>query len=141
MDPITVIGLVEGSISLAFQCGSAVKSLKKVAREYKYIKLDVSTMVQNLDVMQYTWDRIGTWFQDYAPTDDDSLTQRFKKFLEAGFIVIDALEDYLRSYDISNMTFVRRSRLVFNKGTFQGHQNRIRDQAQTMGLLLQAVQL
>ena len=71
--------------------------------------------------MQYAWDRIGTWFQDHAPLDDDGLTQRFKRFLEAGSIILDTLEGDLGPYDISDETFVQRSRLVFNRGKFQGH--------------------
>ncbi len=141
MDPVTIAGIVEGSISLAVQCGSVVKSLNNIAGQYKYAKLTITTMTQNLDIMQLAWDRIGAWFKDYMLTDDDGFIQRLERFLEAGSLVLDALEEDLQSYDASNMTFAQRSRLVLNENTFQGHQNRIRDQAQTMGLLLQAIQL
>ena len=142
MDPVTIVGLVQGSITLAAKCGSAVRSLNNVAGQYKYAKLTISSMVQNLDIMQFAWDRTGTWLKDdYMPTDEDDFAQRLERFLEAGSLVMDALEEDLRSYDISNLTFAQRSRLVFNENIFQGHQNRIRDQAQTMGLLLQAIQL
>ncbi len=141
MDPVTIAGIVEGSISLAVQCGSVVKSLNNIAGQYKYAKLTITTMTQNLDIMQLAWDRIGAWFKDYMLTDDDGFIQRLERFLEAGSLVIDALEEDLQAYDASNMTFAQRSRLVLNENTFQGHQNRIRDQAQTMALLLQAIQL
>lgn len=141
MDPVTIVGLVEGSINLAVQCGSVVKSLNNIAGQYKHGKLTISAMTQNLDIMQLAWDRIGTWSRDYMPTDNDGFTQRLEGFLEAGSLVLDTLEKDLQSYDVSNLTFAQRSRLVLNENTFQGHQNRIRDQAQTMGLLLQAIQL
>ena len=141
MDPVTIVGLVEGSISLAVQCGSAAKSLNTLVGQYKYAKLTISTMVQNLDIMQIAWDRIGTWSKNFLPTDDDAFTQRLERFLETGSLVLDALEDDLRSYDASNLSFTQRSRLAWNEDILQGHQNRIRDQAQSMSLLLQAIQL
>ena len=141
MDPVTIIGLVEGSISLAVQCGSVVKSLNNIAGQYKHAKLTLSTMVQNLDIMQIAWDRISVWSNDYMFTDNDGLMGRLERFLETGFWVLNALKEDLKSYDSSKLTFRRRSRLVWNEGTLQAHQIRIRDQAQSMGLLLQAVQL
>lgn len=141
MDPVSIVGLVEGSISLAVQCGSVAKSLNNLAGQYKYAKLTISTMVQNLDIMQLAWDRIVLWSKDGMSTDDDTFTQRLNRFLETGALVLDALEEELQSYDISNITFSQRSRLVWNDTIMQGHQTRIRDQAQSMCLLLQAIQL
>lgn len=141
MDPVSIVGLVEGSVSLAVQCGSVAKILNNIAGQYKYAKLTISTMVQNLDIMQLAWDRIGVWSNDGISADDENFTQRLKRFLETGTLVLDALEEDLLSYDVSNMTFSQRSRLVWNETILQGHQTRIRDQAQSMCLLLQAVQL
>ena len=141
MDPVTIIGLVEGSISLAVQCGSVAKSLNNIAGQYKYAKLTLSTMMQNLDIMQLAWDRIAVWSKDQVFTDDDSLKDRLERFLETGFMVLDALEEDLKSYDAFKVTRHQRSRLVWNESTLQAHQTRIRDQAQSMSLLLQAVQL
>lgn len=141
MDPVSVVGLVEGSISLAVQCGSVAKSLNSLAGQYKYAKLTISTMVQNLDIMQLAWDRIGAWSKDFTPTDNSGFTHRLENFLGTGFMVLDALQQDLQSYDAAHTTFAQRSRLVWNEGTLQGHQNRIRDQAQSMSLLLQAIQL
>lgn len=137
MDPVTIVGLVEGSIGLAVKCGSVAKSLNSLVGQYKYAKLTVSTMVQNLDIMQLAWDRIGAWSKDYMPTDSEDFTQRLERSLETGSLVLDALEEDLQSYDVSSMTFGQRSRLVWNETTLQGHQSRI----QSMSLLLQAIQL
>ena len=140
MDPVTLVGIVEGSISLAVQCGSVAKSLNSLAGQYKHAKLTISTMIQNLDIMQVAWERIGVWSKTSMPI-DDGFTQRLERFLETGCLVLNALEEDLRSYNVSRMTFRQRSRLVWNENILQGHQNRIRDQAQSMSLLLQAVQL
>ena len=141
MDPVTIIGLVEGSISLAVQCGSVAKSLNNIAGQYKYAKLTLSTMMQNLDIMQLAWDRIAVWSKDNILTDNDNLKSRLEQFLETGFLVLAALEEDLRSYDAFKVTRHQRSRLVWNESTLQAHQTRIRDQAQSMSLLLQAIQL
>ena len=141
MDPLTIVGIMEGSISLAVQCGSVAKSLNNLAGQYKYAKLTISTMIQNLDIMQVAWERIGVWSKTFMPTDDDDFTQRLERFLETGYLVLGALEEDLQSYNVSRMTFRQRSRLVWNENILQGHQNRIRDQAQSMSLLLQAIQL
>ena len=142
MDPVTIVGLVEGSISLAVQCGSVAKSLNSLAGQYKHAKLTISTMVQNLEIMQLAWNRIGAWSKNHVPTDDDDgFTERLEGFLQTGCLVLDALQDDLTSYDVSKVTFTQRSRLVWNEKTLRDHQNRIRDQAQSMSLLLQAVQL
>ena len=140
MDPVTLVGILEGSISLAVQCGSVAKSLNNLAGQYKYGKLTISTMIQNLDIMQVAWERIGVWSKASMPT-DDGFTQRLEGFLETGCLVLDALKEDLRSYNVSRMTFRQRSRLVWNENILQGHQNRIRDQAQSMSLFLQAIQL
>ena len=141
MDPVTIVGVLEGSISLAVQCGSVVKSLNSLAGQYKYAKLTISSMVQSLEIMQLAWNRIGIWSKDFVPTGDDELVQRLERFLQTGSLVLDSLEGDLKSYDVSNVTLRQRSRLVWNEDILQGHQNRIRDQAQSMSLLLQAIQL
>ena len=141
MDPVTLVGIVEGSISLAAQCGSVAKSLNNLAGQYKYANLAISAMIQNLDIMQVAWERIGVWSKTFMPTDQDGFTQRLERFLETGYLVLGALEEDLQSYDASRMTFSQRSRLIWNVRILQGHQNRIRDQAQSMSLLLQAIQL
>ena len=141
MDPVTIVGLVEGSIGLVVKCGSVTKSLNSIVGQYKHAPLTLSSMVENLNMMQCAWDRIRVWSKDYAFTDNDGLMSRLERFLETGLLVLDALEKDLKRYDSSKLTFRQRSRLLWNESTLQAHQTRIRDQAQSMGLLLQAVQL
>lgn len=91
--------------------------------------------------MQLAWDRIAAWLKSNMPIDNYFLTQRLEGLLEIGVLVLGALEQDLQSYDVLKMTFRQRSRLVWNENTLQGHQNRFRDQAQSMSLFLQAIQL
>lgn len=138
MDPETIAGFVEGSLSLAVRCGSGIKTF---CGQYKYGKLDYPIMIQNLDVMRLAWDRIGTWLKEYRPTNDDGLTQRLARSLKTVSLVLDALEEDLKTYTVFNMTFALRLPLGFFENIFQGHETHIRDQAYATGLLLQAIQL
>ena len=144
MDPISVIGLVESSLSLALQFGSAAKALNDVAAKYKNVKLATKSLAQNLDILQLTWSQIGQWFEahvDDGSLRDNDLVKRVRSFLETGTLVMEALEQDLLEYDVENLNFAQRSKLIWNENTLQGHQIRIRDQTLSMSLFLQAVKL
>ena len=55
VDPISIISLVEGSIGLILQCGSAIKSLNEIAAKYKQAELTLSAMIQEVDVIELAW--------------------------------------------------------------------------------------
>ena len=144
MDPISLVSLIQGSLSLAMQCGSAAKSLNHIAGLYKMARISIVSMVQNLETIQLAWRRIGQWSEDYFPCGDpenDDFMLRLEGFLDAGKLVMDALEEELLAYDTDQMNFVQRSKMIWNEGVLQSHQSRIRDQAVSMTLLLQAIQL
>ena len=144
MDPISVVGLVESSLSLALQFGSAAKTLNDIAGKYKNAKLATKFLAQNLDILQLTWSQIGQWFEahvDYGSLRDNDLVKRVRSFLETGTLVMGALEQDLLEYDVGNLNFAQRSKLIWNENTLQGHQIRIRDQTLSMSLFLQAVKL
>lgn len=144
MDPITIIGLVDASVDLALKCAGAVKKLNDIASKYKNSKLTIMSITGNLDAMQLAWDKIGAWTQAYTPgesSDDDGFVSRMTRFLETGALVMDALGEDLQAFGHNDMGISQRANLLWNESTFLDHQNRIRDQATTMSLLLQAIQL
>lgn len=144
MDPITIIGLVDASVDLALKCAGAVKKLNDIASKYKNSKLTIMSITGNLDAMQLAWDKIGAWIQAYSPgesSDDDGFVTRMTRFLETGELVMEALEEDLLGFNGDELGIPQRAKLLWNEGTFLDHQNRIRDQATTMSLLLQAIQL
>lgn len=144
MDPITLAGIVESSLGLALQFGSAAKSLRDIAGKYKNAKLTVQSLAQNLDILQLTWTQIGQWFEDYKQDrslHDDDLVKRVNDFLDTGTLVMEALGQDLLAYDVENLNFTQRSKLIWNESALQGHQIRIRDQTLSMSLFLQAVKL
>ena len=144
MDPVSAVGLVEGSFGLAVQFGSAAKTLNDVAGKYKNAKLTVKSLIQNLDILQLSWTQIGVWFRERFENDslhDVSLTRQVEGFLETGSLVMEALQHDLQAYNVDHLNFSKRSKLIWNETTLQNHQSRIRDQAMSMNLFLQAVNL
>ena len=54
---------------------------------------------------------------------------------------MDALKEGLLVYGVQEMSFKQRTRIIWNEKALQAHQSRVRDQAASMTLLLQAIQL
>ena len=139
-----MIGLIESSLGLALQFGSAAKTLNGVAGKYKNAKLAINSLAQNLDILQLAWNQIGHWFHNCVEEDilyDDSLTERVRGFLQTGTLVMEVLLHDLQAYDVEQLGFAQRSKLIWNEKTLQDHQSRIRDQAISMSLFLQAMNL
>lgn len=144
MDPVSIAGIVQNALGLGLQLGNAAKSLSNIAGKYKNAKLTLRSMAQNLEILQLTWTQIGQWFEACAEDGsfcDHDLVTRVIGFLETGTLVMEAFEKDLLAYDVENLNFGQRSKLIWNETTLQGHQVRIRDQAQSMSLFLQAIKL
>ena len=62
-------------------------------------------------------------------------------FLETGNLVIEALQHDFQAYNVDHLSFSKRSKLIWNETNLQGHKSRIQDQALSMSLFLQAVNL
>ena len=144
MDPASIIGLVDASIDLAIKCGKTVKHLNTLASQYKHARLTISSMVQTLDSLQLAWNRISVWSRSYVPDQDaveNGLVERLQRVLETGALVMEALYQDLFTYHPDDLGFTQRSRLIWNDQVLQIHRSRLRDQAASMTLLLQAIQL
>ena len=143
MDPVSVVGLVENSFGLALQFASAAKTLNDIAGKYKNAKLTLKSLAQNLHVLQLAWNQIGEWLDGHTEENlrDDNLTKRVQGFWETGTMVMEALQHDLEAYDVDHLNFSQRLKSIWNENSLQGHQSRIRDQALSMSLFLQAVNL
>ena len=144
MDPATIVGLVSSAAALAKICGSAATDLNTLVSKYKNAKLAILSMVQALDTMQLAWSRIGKWAQNQAPDallEEDDFIERLRLSLETGSLVMDALNEELLIYNPVKMGLTQRTKVIWNEGTLRTHRERIRDQASSMTLLLQAIHL
>ena len=143
MDLVSAVGLVQSSIGLALQFGKVAKTLNDVADKYKNAKLAIKSLAQNLDILELAWTQIGEWFQGQSEDGlhDDSLTKRVEGFLETGVLVIEALQHDLQTYNMDDIGFSQRTKFLWNEISLQAHRSRIRDQALSMSLFLQVVNL
>ena len=144
MDPATIVGLVSSAAALAKVCGSAATDLNTLVSKYKNAKLAILSMVQALDTMQLAWSRIGNWAQNQAPDallEEEDFIERLRLSLETGSLVMDALNEELLIYNPLKMGLTQRTKVIWNEGTLRTHRERIRDQASSMTLLLQAIHL
>ena len=144
VDPISVISLVEGSIGLVLQCGSVAKTLSDMIAKFKTAEVAITSLIQEVETIQFAWSRIKEWSEDHAEAATDSqFVQRLEKSLECGTLILTALEQDLADYRdrADNASFVRRSKMAWNERAFLDHQHRVRGQVQAMTLLLQVSQL
>lgn len=140
MDPISLVGLIQGSIGLAAQCVTIVKTLNDMAGQFKQAKLTIMSLKQEVGTLELAWKRIAEW----SPQDTDlELLQQLDQSLECGTIVMSALQDDLLSYNATAEKFGirQRAKTAWNEKALLDHQARIRGQAQAMSLLLQVVKL
>ena len=143
-DPISVMSLVEGSIGLVLQCGSVAKTLSDMIAKFKQAGVAITSLIQEVETIQFAWSRIKEWSEDHAEAATDSqFVQRLEKSLECGTLILSALEQDLADYKdrADNASFVRRSKMAWNERAFLDHQHRVRGQVQAMTLLLQVSQL
>lgn len=112
-------------------------------------------MSTSLDSVQCAWRQIRQILEDWAHRDmtdntldaDPELLAQLHRSLEGGMLVISALNNDLQPYLSNspsqhvNLGFKRRTRFVWNKNAFRDHQDRIRDQVNSMTLLLSVLQL
>ncbi|MCJ1459522.1 hypothetical protein MMC28_009901 [Mycoblastus sanguinarius] len=128
MDPASIIALLEGSMSLALQCGSVAKTLNDVAERYRSTKMTIMSMAQSLDTMQLAWSRIKDWSQAQwylldTNLENDCFVQRLNRSLEIGKMVMDILQEDLRPYqnDADTLSFKQRSKAVCNQDALKNH--------------------
>ena len=143
-DPISVISLVEGSIGLVLQCGTVAKTLSDMIAKFKHAEVAITSMIQEVETIQFAWNRIKEWSEEHAEAaTDSSFVQRLEKSLRCGALVLSALEQDLADYKhtADNASFVLRSKMAWNERAFLDHQHRVRGQVQAMTLMLQVSQL
>ena len=143
-DPIAVISLVEGSIGLVLQCGSVAKTLSDMITKFKHAEVAITSMIQEVETIQFAWNRIKEWSEEHAEAaTDSSFVQRLEKSLQCGTLVLSALEQDLANYKhtADNSSFILRSKMAWNERAFLDHQHRVRGQVQAMTLMLQVSQL
>lgn len=156
-DPISIFSVIGGSAALVLQFAKAVNDLHTLSDRYKRAEFMIESMMSHLSTIQWAWRQIGTileeWTRDEVVWRDDS-TELFMQInwsLKGGSLIIAALEKDLEPFlkrlrdpssDLQrNSKFRRRAKIVWNDQTFRDHQERIRDQVNSMNLLINIMQM
>lgn len=143
-DPFTIVGIIEGSLSLILQCGSVAKSLNDLAGKYKQASLSILSMAQEVDTIELAWSRIKNWSEECSEAGLElTFLERLNRSIDCGTLVISALQQDLSEYtgmpEINGIK--QRSKATWNERALRDHQHRLRGQATAMTLLLQALDL
>lgn len=144
MDPISLLAVVDGSLSLVGKFLKVAKDLDDLASQYKHAELAIVSIVQELDILQLSWEHISaSVYTCGADAIEPEIFQRIDRSLKCGVLVMSALEKDLIYYTDAAKSFSSRQRLksIWDSNTFQSHLNRIRGQAQSMSLLLAVIRL
>ena len=99
MDPVSILTIINDSISLAIKCGCITKDIYDLPDKYKRAKLILSAMIQEINTIGAAWRRIGEWLEECAAeSNSDELLRQLSESLEGGSRVISALLDDLRQF-------------------------------------------
>lgn len=106
-------------------------------------------MIQELDILQLAWNRIEEWSRAkiFRQIDENlaeaDLLRRLDRSLGFGTMITSALEEDLTPFmnTTRSYSFSRRTKLIWNNGTFKAHRDRIRGQVMGMNLLISVINL
>ena len=144
-DPATIFGIVSGAAGLVLQCAKVAKTLGDLAEKHKNAQITILSIIQEIEIIEAAWKRTGEWSHevDEGTLANSDLLQRLDRSLEVGQIIMSALEEDIASYrsKSESLSFFQRSKVVWNEGQLQAHQQRIRGQVGAMAFLLQVLNL
>ncbi|KAL8889677.1 MAG: hypothetical protein Q9215_003087 [Flavoplaca cf. flavocitrina] len=150
-DPASLFSIISGTVGLVAQCSRTICRLHTISERFKYAKLTVGSMSLGLETIQWTWTRIGIilegWANEHEVRQDetDDIIAQINRSLSGGTLVISALEQDLKPYDTTSehALFGLRTRVkvLWNEQTLRDHQERLRDQVNSMNLLLNVLRL
>ncbi|KAL9033076.1 MAG: hypothetical protein Q9180_006143, partial [Flavoplaca navasiana] len=157
MDPASIFSIIAGSAGLVFQCGKLIRDLHDATDIYKNADLTVVSMSTSLETIQWAWGRIQaileTWTDEQSCASQKIDTDTFhqlERSLKGGRIVIAALEEDLLPLAAASLQdhgaatgsrILNRVQIVWNAKALREHQERIRDQVNSMNLMVSVLKL
>jgi hypothetical protein len=145
MDPASILSIASAAGSLAFKCGTIVKTLYTLTERYKQAELTILSVIQDCRTIELAWSRIERWAADSPDIfdDDQELAERLQMSIYAGQLFMAELEKDLSSLSCTPRysTLRRRTKILWNETMFRVHQDRIQRQICALTLLLEVIQL
>lgn len=150
-DPISVFQLIGAASGLALQCGKVINDLHTLSERYRYAELTISSMSSVLETVQWSWRRIDQileqWTQVETAWEDDAIDvfQQLDRSLRGGTVVISALAGDLSSWTSNPVPIrfglTRKAKVIWHESLLKDHQDRLRDQVNSMNLLMSVMQM
>lgn len=150
-DPSSVFSIISASTALALQCGKVINELHHLSERYRYAGLTINSMRSSLEAVRWTWCRIDQILQEWTNNEGvwqdcgaEVITQ-LTRSLKSGSLVISALEKDLGPWannsEQVHLGFGKKAKVIWNERVLKGHQERLRDQVNSMNLLISVIQM
>ncbi|KAL8773572.1 MAG: hypothetical protein Q9209_001677 [Squamulea sp. 1 TL-2023] len=150
-DPASVFSIASGAAALALGCGTIAKRLYDLAQRYRDTESLLSSIAQELSTTQCAWRLIHNLMDDWKSQGHISheVLQRLDQSVAWGNLILTALENEIfsctRRLAVTGEGSFRhrfcRSRVVWSEKSLKRHQERIRGQTMSMGLLISVLKI
>jgi hypothetical protein len=140
-DPVTILSIINGSLGLALKIGTVIH----ISQKLKQAKLTILSTVAECETIQTAWSAIERWARSQrgGTNIESELLERLNLSLVVGDMVVSTFKDDLTAWSrkSANLSFLGRSKIVWEENKFHQHQFRIRGQVSAMTLLIQVISL
>jgi hypothetical protein len=142
-EPVTISSIINGSLGIALKIGTVVNDLYDLKQKFEHAELDLQSTIEECRTIQTAWYGIEAWVRKADTTVEQKLLECLNRSLNAGIMVMSALEADLAAVRSKSASagLLRRSKIVWNQTLFAQHQGGIRAQVGAMTLLLQVINL
>ncbi|KAI4218311.1 MAG: hypothetical protein L6R36_009022 [Xanthoria steineri] len=149
-DPVSAESIATGAAALALRCEDIAKGLYGLAERYRDTGSLVTSIAQELSATQCAWQLIHTLTEHWRSEGQLShdLLLRLDQSIAWGRLILAALDDDMaactRRLAITGDGFrnrFRRSRVAWSEKSLKRHQERIRGQTMSMGLLISILKM
>ena len=146
----SVSSVASGAAALASGCENIAKGLSDLAERYRDANTLLSSIAQELSTTQYAWQLIQTLTDRWRSRGhlSQGLLLRLDQSIAWGRLILAALDDDMSSCVIrlatpgdGFRTRFRRSRVVWSEKSLKRHQERIKSQNTSMGLLISSLKM
>ena len=149
-DPVSVLSIASGAAALALGCGKVTKGLYDLAQRYRDSESLMSSIAQELSTTQCAWQLIHNLMDHWRSQGHLShdLLLRLDQSVAWGSLILAALDDEMSSCTrrsaVTGDGFrhrFSRTRVVWSEKSLKRHQERIRGQTMSMGLLISVLKM
>lgn len=156
-DPGSILSIIAGAASLASQGVKLIRDLHNILEQYNYADLTITSIETNLETVTWAWSEIQVTLESWSGNSqsdlgfDTNTLNHVSRALRGGRLVIAALQDDLGAFKSTSSSsasniimktgFRNKTKIVWNEKLLKDHQERIRDQVNSMNLLINVLNL